>query len=123
MSIDPPEESWLDKQEIAELRHAIGALRRQLESGFAQRTGARAASLGDDLRGAAQRLIDRASEDPLAVLRELGRHTRVLSARASSPEVDEFGLDSATVERARPMLDFLLERWWRASISLANTVV
>lgn len=116
MNLDDPDQPWLDKQEIAELRQAIAALRRQLESGFEQRTGA-ADSLGDDLRGAGRRLLDRATEDPIALLRELGRHLSLLPARASSADVDEFGLDAAAVERARPLLDFLLERWWRASIS------
>jgi 1-acyl-sn-glycerol-3-phosphate acyltransferase len=34
-----------------------------------------------------------------------------------SVEVDEFGLDPAAVERSRPLLEFLCERWWRVEVS------
>ncbi len=45
------------------------------------------------------------------------RWVQVLSMSERSGEVDDFGLDEASLRRARPLLDFLFERWWRVEVS------
>ncbi len=48
---------------------------------------------------------------------ELRRRANTFGMVERSGEVDEFGLDDLVVERARPLLDFLLDRYWRADVA------
>ncbi len=46
----------------------------------------------------------------------LRRSLQTLGMRERSGEVDDFGMDPSALERARPLLDFLFERWWRVDV-------
>jgi 1-acyl-sn-glycerol-3-phosphate acyltransferase len=81
------------------IARALEGLRRELRERLG---GAGAAVSTDDLFD----LFDR-----------LRRTANSFGMQDRSVEVDEFGLDPAAVERSRPLLEFLCERWWRVETS------
>jgi 1-acyl-sn-glycerol-3-phosphate acyltransferase len=55
-------------------------------------------------------------DDLFELFNRLRKAANSFGMRDRSVEVDEFGLDPAAVERSRPLLDFLCERWWRVEV-------
>ncbi len=51
---------------------------------------------------------------------DLRRRIATLGMSERSGEVDEFGMDEVVVERARPILDLLYERWFRIDLDGAE---
>lgn len=83
------------------LRRALAELRQELEA----RLGA------EDLLP-----TGRARIDWMELFESLRRRLSTLGMSERSGEVDEFGMDEVVVRRAEPLLDFLLERWWRIEV-------
>jgi 1-acyl-sn-glycerol-3-phosphate acyltransferase len=94
-----------EQAELAAVREALDGLRRELQLRF----GAPA----DDT--AAERTLPAG-----ALLAELRRRLATFGMSERSGEVDEFGMDEIVVRRARPVLDFLYERYWRVEVSGAE---
>jgi 1-acyl-sn-glycerol-3-phosphate acyltransferase len=85
------------------IARAVDGLRRELRERL-ERAGAAASG--------------RVSTDDLFDLFDRLRKTaNSFGMQERSVEVDEFGLDPAAVERSRPLLEFLCERWWRVEVS------
>jgi 1-acyl-sn-glycerol-3-phosphate acyltransferase len=96
-----------DAAVIDELREVLGDLRGEIRSRFpGERAGvARSASIDlEELFGAARRRLG-----------SLGMSER-------SAEIDEFGMDHLVLERMRPLLDLLLDRYWRADLAGVENV-
>jgi 1-acyl-sn-glycerol-3-phosphate acyltransferase len=55
--------------------------------------------------------------DVMRLYEDLRRHLSVLGMDERAAEVDEFGFDPLYLRRARPLLDFLYDRWWRVRVS------
>jgi 1-acyl-sn-glycerol-3-phosphate acyltransferase len=51
--------------------------------------------------------------DWMALYESLRRRFGSAGMRSLAAEVDDFGMDTAALDRARPWLDALFERWWR----------
>jgi len=83
-------------QQSAELTEALDALRREIRQRFPRETRSRESSITLD-----------------GVLDALRRRAATLGMRERSGEVDEFGMDDVVVRRARPLLDFLYDTYWR----------
>jgi len=98
---EPPEPGASSDREasLAEVHHALADLRREIEVRF----GSQAQAGG--VAGDWMRLFD-----------ELRRRLSTLGMVERSGEVDEFGMDEVVLRRARPLLDFLLERYWRVDL-------
>jgi 1-acyl-sn-glycerol-3-phosphate acyltransferase len=88
--------------ELIAVREALDDLRRELRARF--RPGPAAA---EDAR--------RVDWNELFVA--LRRRISTLGMSERSGEVDEFGMDEAVLRRARPLLDFLYERYWRVDLA------
>jgi 1-acyl-sn-glycerol-3-phosphate acyltransferase len=58
--------------------------------------------------------------DWMQLYEALRRRMGSAGMRSLSAEVDEFGMDSAALERAEPWLDALFDRWWRVEVSGAE---
>jgi 1-acyl-sn-glycerol-3-phosphate acyltransferase len=73
----------------------------------------------DGLRGElrARLASDEGGVDWMAFYESLRRRFASTGMRSLSAEIDEFGLDSATLESARPWLDALFRRWWRVELA------
>jgi 1-acyl-sn-glycerol-3-phosphate acyltransferase len=56
------------------------------------------------------------SDDLFELFNRVRKAANSFGMRDRSVDVDEFGLDPAAVERSRPLLDFLCERWWRVEV-------
>ncbi len=56
------------------------------------------------------------SFDWMELFEELRRRLSTLGMAERSGEVDEFGMDEVVLERAQPLLDWLLDRYWRADL-------
>lgn len=84
------------------LSRALDGLRRELRERL---EGAGEAAAGSVSGGDLFELFDR-----------LRRLANSAGMQERSVEVDEFGLDPAAVERVRPLLEFLCERWWRVEV-------
>jgi 1-acyl-sn-glycerol-3-phosphate acyltransferase len=52
----------------------------------------------------------------------LRRRLNVVGMSERSGEVDEFGMDDVVLRRTRPLLDFLMDRWWRVDVEGAERV-
>jgi 1-acyl-sn-glycerol-3-phosphate acyltransferase len=102
---EPPQEPLLDEAEwearMGELRSALDGLRAEIRARFPSR---RPAGHGGAAPG---------FEALFAALR---RRLATLGMSERSGEVDEFGLDQVVLEQARPLLDFLFERYWRVEL-------
>ena len=83
------------------LRRALVELRQELEA----RLG------GDPAPGSG-----RGPVDWMELFEGLRRRLSTLGMSERSGEVDEFGMDEVVVRRTEPLLDFLLERWWRIDL-------
>jgi 1-acyl-sn-glycerol-3-phosphate acyltransferase len=121
---EPPSRRRIDPADLAELRASIETLRTHLQSRLLRGAPAPEAAADPDARAETS-----AGFAPAAALRrrlsdidwmELFERTRrrfsVLGMEERSGEVDEFGLDLRTLDQARPVLDFLYDRWWRVSV-------
>jgi 1-acyl-sn-glycerol-3-phosphate acyltransferase len=84
------------------LSRALEGLRRELRQRL------------EDAGAAASRSVT--SDDLFELFNRLRKAANSFGMRDRSVEVDEFGLDPAAVERSRPLLDFLCERWWRVEV-------
>ncbi len=121
-----PANATPERNEFEELRNSISALREELETRFdlGSRVPRNAASPPPS--GAAAR--DRVSEleglglDPIELFERARRWMPQRWGAARSAEVDEFGLDPVHLERVRPLLDFLFERWWRVQVAGAENL-
>lgn len=83
------------------LRRALVELRQELEARLA----------GHPAPGS-----EGGSVDWMELFEGLRRRLSTLGMSERSGEVDEFGMDEVVVRRAEPLLDFLLERWWRIEL-------
>ncbi len=86
---------------VDQVRTALDGLRDEIRNRFPA------------LRGSSQEVE---SFDWMALFDELRRRLSTLGMAERSGEVDEFGMDEVVLERARPLLDFLLDRYWRADL-------
>jgi 1-acyl-sn-glycerol-3-phosphate acyltransferase len=100
MNEEPDASTQTPQDADAVLDRALGELRQEIE----QRLPARVEAGGTPF-------------DPMALFDELRRRAAHLGMSERSFEVDEFGLDTASVEQASALLDFLVERYWRVDVS------
>jgi 1-acyl-sn-glycerol-3-phosphate acyltransferase len=100
MSEEHPPNAPLDDPELAAVREALDDLRREIQVRF-RRSG------------------DEASGLPVVegLYQELRRRIATFGMSERSGEVDEFGMDEAVVARARVVLDFLFDRYWRVDLA------
>jgi 1-acyl-sn-glycerol-3-phosphate acyltransferase len=85
-----------------DLTQALADLRREIRTRFPGHDGESVEPRGVDWEG----LLD-------VVRRRLG----TLGMSERSGEVDEFGMDEVVLRRARPLLDFLFDQYWRVSVA------
>jgi 1-acyl-sn-glycerol-3-phosphate acyltransferase len=90
-----------ERPEADRMRRALAELREEIEA----RLGAAGPSEGAP-----------PSLDWMELFEGLRRRLSTLGMSERSGEVDEFGMDEVVVRRAEPLLDFLLERWWRIDL-------
>jgi 1-acyl-sn-glycerol-3-phosphate acyltransferase len=64
----------------------------------------------------------RAGPDWMELFDELRRRLNSFGMSERSGEVDEFGMDELVLRQAEPVLDFLMDRWWRVDIAGAENV-
>lgn len=95
----PSAEPDLDESELAAVREALDDLRREIQVRFNPSAGA------SDGRPVYEELFN-----------ELRRRIATLGMSARSGEVDEFGMDEAVLARARGVLDFMFDRYWRVDL-------
>ncbi len=93
--------SDLPDPNLEEIDRALGSLRREIQTRFAEPPPA-TRPLGD--------------VDWPAVFSELRRRVSTLGMVERSGEVDEFGMDEVVLRRARPLLDLLFDRYWRVEV-------
>lgn len=104
-------------EELRELHEAVASLREEIQTRFGSRFGSGlspprlARALRDEVRSRIATL------DVMRLYEQLRRRVSVLGMDERSGEVDEFGFDELYLRRARPLLDFLYERWWRVRVS------
>lgn len=116
-----PAKGAAGRNEFEELRNSISSLRDELETRF--ELGSRVPRDADapSFSGAAQSSrvsdLEVSGLDPMELFDRARRWMSRLRGETRSAEVDEFGLDPVQLERARPLLDFLFERWWRVQVS------
>ena len=116
------ENGGLSREQLTELRESLAELRTEIETRFSvRRDGRESGRVRPDLlsRGL------RAGLDKLGVSGAYSGLRRMLSAYSTdqrSLEVDEFGLDPFYLERARVLLDFLYDRWWRVKVAGAENL-
>lgn len=85
----------------SELRRALRGLRREIETRFVTPNANPPAVLADD---------------GFALFDELRRRFQTLGMVERSGAVDEFGMDPVALRRARPLLNFLQDRYWRIDV-------
>ena len=83
-------------------------------------------ALRDEIR-ARLPLISRRGEsrggpDWMELFDELRRRANSFGMSERSGEVDEFGMDELVLRRAEPVLDFLMDRWWRVEVKGAENL-
>ncbi len=126
---EEPGVGGVPEREIAELREAVAALRRGLDRfghtpPLASREPPRATAgagpfeaLGELVRGWI------AEVDPMDLWDELRRRLSLSGGLGDYvPSTDDYGLDAEALLRARPLLDFLYERWWRVEVVDADRI-
>lgn len=99
MSEERPPLTGDDDGDLEAVREALDDLRREIQVRFKG---------GGD-----------AADGPPAyeeLFNELRRRVATLGMSERSGEVDEFGMDEAVLQRARAVLDFLSDRYWRADL-------
>lgn len=95
------------------LREALQGLRREIRSRFpAEREPVRRAAPAppSSVPGETEEF------DPIALFDELRERVGTMFMRERVADVDEFGMDAHTVERAQDLMDFLFERYFRVSM-------
>jgi 1-acyl-sn-glycerol-3-phosphate acyltransferase len=102
---------------MRELHDAVAALRGEIERRFggARPSLATPGRIARSLRDEARARF--AGLDVVRLFEDLRRRMSVLGMEERSIDVDEFGLDPLYLRRARPLLDFLYDRWWRIRTS------
>lgn len=99
LPVEPePEREELGDADLVDLREALEDLRLEIRSRFAGGAG------------------EEAGIDWMALFDELRRRLSAVGMVERSGAVDEFGMDEVVLARARPVLDFLLERFWRIEL-------
>jgi 1-acyl-sn-glycerol-3-phosphate acyltransferase len=101
----PPRPEAGEQEQDAELiavRQALDELRRELRARF---------RMGGAPADAEERRVDW-NELFVSLRRRIG----TLGMSERSGEVDEFGMDEVVLRRARPLLDFFFERYWRVEL-------
>lgn len=93
-----------EEVQTEELRRALDDLRREIRARFP----------AEPARSPAR--ISLPEIDIERLFGELRRRFATFGMSERSGEVDEFGLDEAALARARPLLDFLYERYWRVDV-------
>jgi 1-acyl-sn-glycerol-3-phosphate acyltransferase len=91
-----------------ELRQALDALRDEIRARLPRASGA------GEGRGA--------GPDWMELFDELRRRVNSFGMSERSGEVDEFGMDELVLRQVEPVLDFLMDRWWRVDIQGAENV-
>jgi len=91
-----------------ELRRALDALRDEIRGRLPGASG-----IGEGRR---------AGPDWMELFDELRRRVNSFGMSERSGEVDEFGMDELVLRRAEPVLDFLMDRWWRVDIQGAENI-
>ena len=86
------------RESVDQVRQALDDLRDEIRERFPA------------LRGSATEVE---SFDCMELFEELRRRLSTLGMAERSGEVDEFGMDEVVLERARPLLDWLLDHYWR----------
>jgi 1-acyl-sn-glycerol-3-phosphate acyltransferase len=94
------------EEELETLREAFDGLRCEIRQRF-----------GRDARGASVRPSALSGPGLEAFTVSLQRRLGTLGMSERSGEVDEFGMDEIALRRARPVLDFLFERYWRVDLA------
>jgi 1-acyl-sn-glycerol-3-phosphate acyltransferase len=100
----PPRENAPDASdaELAAVREALADLRRELRARF---------------RPGVEREPLARSVDWNELFTSLRRRAATFGMSERSGEVDEFGMDEVVLRRARPLFEFLYERYWRIDLS------
>jgi 1-acyl-sn-glycerol-3-phosphate acyltransferase len=101
----PPAEA--DDEDLEALQDALEDLRREIRQRFGGRS-----EQGEDPEPEAA--ASRPAWEEL--LGELRRRLSSFGMSERSGEVDEFGMDEVVLRRARPLLDFLYDRYWRVDL-------
>jgi 1-acyl-sn-glycerol-3-phosphate acyltransferase len=97
-----PRDDLAEDAELAAVREALAELRRELRARFTP--------------GAAREPLVR-SVDWNELFTSLRRRAATLGMSERSGEVDEFGMDEVVLKRARPLFDFLYDRYWRIELA------
>jgi len=105
--------------EADETEGAPDLLRRALEELRAE-IGARFPALAG--RAAAPREEGAAAAEWMALFEELRARMNRVGVRERRGEIDEFGMDDEWLRRARPLIGFLFERWWRVEVRGAEQI-
>jgi 1-acyl-sn-glycerol-3-phosphate acyltransferase len=90
--------------------------------------GARGPVLATALEGLRERLRDRfaapadAGVDWMALYDAARRRFARVGMKSLPAEIDDFGMDRAALDAARPWLDALFDRWWRVDVSGGDAV-
>ncbi len=100
MSDTPSERSEPREAGLDEIRTALDDLRGEIDRRFRPGEGG-----SEDL-----------ARDWIELFDELRARAGRFGMAEHSGEVDEFGMDAEAVRRARPLLDFLQDRYWRADV-------
>ncbi len=88
-------------EEVEELQTALDALRSQIRARFPGPTVEAPSLQGIDWEG---------------IYTEIRRRVSTFGMSERSGEVDEFGMDEVVLDRARPLLELLYERYWRIDL-------
>jgi 1-acyl-sn-glycerol-3-phosphate acyltransferase len=93
--------SEIQDRELEELSEALEALREEIRSRFA----------------APESVPPWRRPDWQGLYAALRRRAATLGMAERSGEVDEFGMDDVVVDRARPLLELLFDRYWRVDLA------
>ena len=112
--------------ELAELREAVAQLRRGLDrfGGPDETDAVRPPAPAGPLESLAESVRAWLAEvDVIDLWDELRRRLSAAGGRGEHlPSTDDYGLDAEALARARRLLDFLYERWWRVEVVDARQV-
>jgi 1-acyl-sn-glycerol-3-phosphate acyltransferase len=99
----------VEREDLEALREALDGLRCEIRQRFG------GAARGEAIRARAARALRSSGWDEL--FGELRRRFGTLGMVGRSGEVDEFGMDEVSLRRARLLLDFLFEHYWRVDLA------
>ena len=100
----PPE---VDDEDLEALQDALEELRREIRERFGGRS---------ELPEAPDHTEPVSGPAWEEILGELRRRLSSFGMSERSGEVDEFGMDEVVLRRARPLFDFLYDRYWRVDL-------